>query len=222
MLLHSLYKPSDWTIQTGRDKLETAPLTSNSDNLIAAAVRCASSGEKKTTPLSFSLFLGVNFNSTPDGNWRDTSLIDSCVRRSYCAHLEITSNSQIAFYCGVQTGWRFRGRRNEEATDLSDDNLEWNKMSRTFGNVRGDRSMRARGCHVYNMAGNLAGSTHARTLYLLHRRCLIFTVVFISRRTVTIIATDSKGVTLKRTPLFLANVTKYIVRYLISKLTRSK
>ena len=59
--------------------------------------------------------------------------------------------------------------------------------------------MRARGCHVYNMAGNLAGSTHARTLYLLHRRCLIFTVVFISRRTVTIIATDSKGVTLKRT-----------------------
>lgn len=55
MLLHRPYKPRDWTIQTGRDKLETAPLTSNSDNLIAAAVRVVMRRQGKRKRLSLSL-----------------------------------------------------------------------------------------------------------------------------------------------------------------------
>ena len=54
------YKPRDWTIQAGRDKLETAPLTSNSDNLIAAAVRVVVRRQGKRNDslfLSLSLFL---------------------------------------------------------------------------------------------------------------------------------------------------------------------
>ena len=63
------------------------------------------------------------------------------------------------------------------------------------------RPMRARSCHVLQYDGQF-GWIYARTcrLYLLHRQCLIFTLAFISCRTVTIIATDSTRA--KGTPLF--------------------